>query len=77
MTYFESNAPGDGFDHEAGTPEVAERSEAAPERAIVRSSAISPGLAGVATISLASPVRESGVCRCGACLNVPEIEWLD
>jgi hypothetical protein len=78
MTSWESNAPANGFEVEAGTPEVAESSEPARERAVVRSSRVSPGLAGVATISLASPVRESGVCRCAACLTLPEgIEWLD
>lgn len=72
MTYWESNAPGGGFDFEAGTPEVAERGEPLQERAVVCSPAVSPGLVGVATISLASPPRASGVCQCGACLTLPE-----
>ncbi|MBC8024468.1 MAG: hypothetical protein H7Y89_00615 [Steroidobacteraceae bacterium] len=72
MAAWETNAPDDGFDIEAGTPEVSERNESAPERAVASSSASSPGLAGVASISLASPPRESGVCRCGACLNLPD-----
>jgi len=71
MAAWESNARDDGFDWEAGTPEVADRRQPSREGAVVLSSAVTPGLAGVATISLASP-RESGVCRCGACLALPE-----
>jgi hypothetical protein len=77
MAFWESNSPGNGFDLEAGTPEVAERSEPAREHALVRAPPVSPGLVGVATISLASPPRENGVCRCAACLTLPDIEWLD
>jgi hypothetical protein len=69
---WESNAPEDGFDMEAGTPEFAERSEPAPTRTTVHSLPVAPGLMGVATISLASPPREHGVCRCGACLALPD-----
>jgi hypothetical protein len=64
MSAWESNASEDGFDTEAGSPEVAESS--APLAAPV-SLAVTPGLAGVAAISLASPPHPSGVCRCRAC----------
>jgi hypothetical protein len=72
MAAWKSNAPDDGFDLDAGTLEVAERGEPSQQRAVVLLSAVSPGLAGVATISLVSPPRESGLCRCGACLALPE-----
>lgn len=64
MSAWESNASNDGFDTEAGSPEIAESREpvAAP-----MALAVTPGLAGVATISLASPPHQSGVCRCLAC----------
>jgi hypothetical protein len=77
MTYWESKAPEDDFGIEAGTPEVSERLEVRT-RANDISPVVSPGLAGVATISLASPPRESGACRCGACLVLPDnIDWID
>jgi hypothetical protein len=69
---WESNAPEDGFDIEAGAPEFAQRSESASARAPVQSLPPAPGLVGVAAISLASPPRENGVCRCGACLALPD-----
>jgi hypothetical protein len=45
---------------------------------VVVSAAVSPGLVGVATISLAPPPIDAGVCRCGACLALPtDIHWLE
>jgi hypothetical protein len=65
------------FDIEAGTPESTESSEW-PSPCLVVSAVVSPGLAGVATISLATPTIEAGVCRCGACLALPrDIHWLE
>lgn len=77
MMAFDLSAPEDDFDIEAGMPEVPERSAArAPAQRVAGSAP--PGLAGVATISLASPPRESGVCRCGACLVLPvRIDWME
>jgi hypothetical protein len=66
------------FGTEAGTPEPGEESGPASPRVVVVSAAISPGLAGVATISLSPPPSDAGVCRCGACLTLPrDIHWLD
>lgn len=67
MSAWDVNAPEDGFDIEAGTPEVAERSSLAPMSEVP----VPTGLVCVATISLAAPPRESGACRCGACLALP------
>ena len=78
MSAWEMNAPEDGFDIEAGTPEVSvERSSALhlPERDTeipAMSPIVSPGLIGVATLSLVSPPRETGICRCSACLSIPD-----
>jgi hypothetical protein len=78
MSSRESNAREERFDIEAGTPEPSERSEPPPPRVVVVSAAVLPGLAGVATISLASLPRDSGICRCGACLALPrDIHWLE
>jgi hypothetical protein len=74
----ESSAPEPRLDVEAGTPEPSERSEPLTPRLVVVSAAISPGLVGVASISLAPPASDSGVCRCGACLALPaDIRWLE
>lgn len=63
---------------EVGTPETGERSEPPAPRLVVVSAAVSPGLVGVASISLAPPATASGVCRCGACLALPaDIRWLE
>ena len=59
-----------GVDVEAGTPELPERS--APPSTPIGEASVSPGLVCVATISLASPPRASGACRCDACLVLPE-----
>jgi hypothetical protein len=77
MAAWESNASEDGFDIEAGTPEVPDRTE--PPSRVAVSSPVSPGLVCVATISLAPPPRESGMCRCQACLVLPESVdvWFD
>jgi hypothetical protein len=78
MSAWESNARDDRFDVEVGTPESDERSELPAPRLAVVSAAISPGLVGVASISLAPPAPDSGVCRCGACLALPaDIRWLE
>jgi hypothetical protein len=78
MSAWESNARDERFDIEAGTPETSERGEPPAPRLVVVSAAISPGLVGVASISLAPPTSESGVCRCGACLALPgDIRWLE
>jgi hypothetical protein len=68
MSSRDSNAPDHGFDLKTGTPEL---SEPAP--------VVSPGLIGVATISLASPPRDNGVCRCPACFALPTKvdDWFD
>jgi hypothetical protein len=77
MSARKSNVREDRFAIEVGTPEPSEESATPPPRVVVPA-AVPPGLAGVATISLASPPRERGVCRCGACLTLPEeIHWLD
>jgi hypothetical protein len=78
MSARESNARDERFDVEAGTPEPSERHEPLAPRLVVVSAAISPGLVGVASISLAPPASDSGVCRCGACLALPaDIRWLE
>ena len=78
MSVRESNAREERAEIEAGTPEPAERSELPPPRVVVVSAAVPPGLAGVATISLASSPGDGGVCRCGACLVLPkDIHWLE
>jgi hypothetical protein len=78
MAAWESNARDERFDIEAGTPEPGERSDPPPPRLVVVSAAISPGLVGVASISLAPPASDGGVCRCGACLALPvDIRWLE
>jgi hypothetical protein len=78
MSVWESNVPEERFDIEAGTPEPAGRSEPATLRVVIVSAVASPGLAGVAAISLAPPSGGSGVCRCGACLALPgDIHWLE
>jgi hypothetical protein len=79
MSAWETNAREERFDSEAGTPESSEPAEPpAPPRVVVVSAVVPPGLAGVATISLASLPRESGICRCGACLALPkDIDWLE
>ena len=74
MTAWESNPSGDGFDTEAGSPEYAESFGTAPaseSRAWPKAS-VTPGLAGVATISLTSTPHDSGVCRCRACAKGAE-----
>jgi hypothetical protein len=67
MSAWESNASDEVFDTETGSPEIAERSEPVKGSAAPTPMAVTPGLVCVATISLASPPRESGVCRCAAC----------
>jgi hypothetical protein len=77
MSARESNVRDDRFDIEAGTPECEDRSDPPAPRLVVVSAAVSPGLAGVASISLAPLAGGSGVCRCGGCLALPtDIRWL-
>jgi hypothetical protein len=68
MSVWESSMSDEGFDTETGSPEVAESGEpaATPARTTPTVS-VTPGLAGVATISLTSTPHDSGVCRCRAC----------
>jgi hypothetical protein len=71
MTAWEFNPSGDGFETETGSPEYAESSGTAPapasESRAQPTTSVTPGLAGVATISLTSTPHDSGVCRCRAC----------
>lgn len=78
MSARESNAREERLEIEAGTPEPTQRVELPPPQVVLVSAVVPPGLAGVATISLASSPRESGICRCGACLVLPkDIHWLE
>jgi hypothetical protein len=78
MSERNSNAREERFEIEAGTPEPSQRVELPAPQVVVVSAVVPPGLAGVATISLASLPRESGICRCGACLTLPkDIHWLE
>jgi hypothetical protein len=68
MSAWESTASQEGFDTETGSPEVAEPGApvAAPSRTRPTVS-VTPGLAGVATISLTTSPHDGGTCRCRAC----------